>query len=545
MALELESFNDPTLDRQYVEYLLDQESVDAAIHFGRLWDYFLNPLAPAAGVAADALNTNSRPYFQAQELGLPARITGINRSAIGGEELARLARKEVVIENDIAWRVQTGVEFLAGRPINIRSLAADPAVAGAIESIVQDVLTAQGGAGFLQEMVLLGSVYGFVDVVLRVPENWHSLIVSTPAQPAAGVVNEGSALAPPNEDAAKPIAAVAPSGQGPDLARSKTTLARARHLARQLSLEIVEATRTLPILADDDYRRIRYWMQCYRKQCAFLDPTDKPLASFGWGGRRVGGPQTVEVVEIIGPTFWQRYEDRQLVAQGENPLGVVPVVHIQNQGLPGSYEGLSDVLPLVPLQDELNTRLSDRASRVTYQSFRMYLAKGIDDFLERPVGPGQMWATHNPDASIQEFGSDGGSPSEDAHIEQVRQAMDKASGVTGLAAGLVRGNVGNLTSATALRVLLSGLLARTERKRLSYGHGLQQIVELVLAWLDRTGVFRTRPDDRRIEIHWPSPLPEDQSQKLADARIKAELGVPAQRILAELGYDRQTAGTAE
>jgi hypothetical protein len=245
-------------------------------------------------------------------------------------------------------------------------------------------------------------------------------------------------------------------------------------------------------------------------------------------------------VEILGPRWWQRYEDRRLIAEGPSLLPRVPVVHIQNVSLPGSYEGLGDVEPLVPLQDELNTRLSDRASRVTFQSFKMYLARGIDDFLERPVGPGQMWATHNPEASILEFGNDSGTPSEDAHIEQVREAMDKISGVTGLAAGLVRGHVGNLTSATALRVLLSGLLSRTERKRMTYGRGLAGVVELVLALLDRTGVFPTDAEDRRIEIHWPSPLPEDESQRLTDARVKAELGVPTDRVLAELGYDRDS-----
>lgn len=216
------------------------------------------------------------------------------------------------------------------------------------------------------------------------------------------------------------------------------------------------------------------------------------------------------------------------------------MVHIQNIALPGSYAGLSDVEPLIPLQDELNTRLSDRAARVTYQAFKMYLGKGIDDFLERPVGPGQMWATQNLAASIEEFGSDTGSPSEDAHIEQNRQAMDKVSGVPPVAAGVIGGNIGNLTSATALRVLLSGLLTKTARKRLTYAAGLKQIVSLALEWLDVTGALPTRPEDRRIEIHWPSPLPVDEDQQLRNAQIKIALGVPAERVLAELGYDRRT-----
>jgi hypothetical protein len=81
--------------------------------------------------------------------------------------------------------------------------------------------------------------------------------------------------------------------------------------------------------------------------------------------------ESVEVTEITSARAWQRYENRELVADGELPWGFLPVVHIQNLAQPYYYEGLSDVEPLIPLQDELNTRLSDRASRITFQSFKM------------------------------------------------------------------------------------------------------------------------------------------------------------------------------
>src|SRR5690606_944669 len=103
----------------------------------------------------------------------------------------------------------------------------------------------------------------------------------------------------------------------------------------------------------------------------------------------------------------------------------LPVVHIQNIAQPFRYEGLGEVEPLIPLQDELNTRLSDRASRVTLQSFKMYLAKGLDGFERAAVGPGQIWSTDNPDAQITAFGGDADSPSERDHIGEVREALDK------------------------------------------------------------------------------------------------------------------------
>jgi hypothetical protein len=96
----------------------------------RLWAYYRNPTRPDATVDSGA---NARPYRQAQEWGLPARVTG----AVAGEGVfdaslaAGVRRKEVVIENDIGWRVDAIVDFLFGRPIVLNSTAADPGAAGA------------------------------------------------------------------------------------------------------------------------------------------------------------------------------------------------------------------------------------------------------------------------------------------------------------------------------------------------------------------------------------------------------------------------------
>lgn len=551
MTLELQNFDDPNLSADFVTHLLDRQSADNAERYTRLWDYFRNPLIPASPRAADAFNECSRPYFQAQEIGLPPRITGITRLP-GREAISDLNRKEVVIENDIAWRVHTMVDFLFGRPLSIRSLAPDAHLAGLIEQAVVTLFNGSGGEAFFHELAMFASVYGFVDIALRTPADDSSLSLSaspTPATTAAATRQTFAANRPGTPDFTASAASAVGRGDGSmdgpqDFAGDSRRLLTERVLAAAggIQLETVEAPRVLPILDEDDYRRVRYWIQRYHKLPPRMDGGKFSWLPLPWTSRPA--PAQVEVVEILGPNWWQRYEDRQLVAEGPNPLGRVPVVHIQNVALPGEYEGLGDVEPLIPLQDELNTRLSDRAQRVTYQSFKMYLGKGIDDFLERPVGPGQMWSTANLQASIEEFGSDNGSPSEDAHINQVRAALDKTSGVTPLAAGLLGGNLGNLSSATALKVVLSGLLSRTEKKRLTFGAGIERIVELALDWMDRTGVLRTTPTDRRVEIHWPSPLPVDEREQLANAQIKAALGVPAERILAELGYDRNTSDRA-
>ena len=166
----------------------------------------------------------------------------------------------------------------------------------------------------------------------------------------------------------------------------------------------------------------------------------------------------------------------------------------------------------------------------------MYLGKGIEGFGERPVAPGRMWTTDNEGADIVEFGGDSDSPAETLHVADVREALDKASGVSPIAAGAIKNRIGRLTSAAALRVTLISLLARTEKKRTMYGAAIQRMVELSLSWLDVAGVFETSEDERRIELHWPSPLPENEVEKLQEAEIKQRLGVAKEIVLQELGY---------
>ena len=509
MKLDLANFADPQLSEAFVAYLVREVAPDRALHFQRLWSYYKNELT-MLGVGLPEVPrggnwvASARPYFQAQEFGLPTRITGLSHLGYGGTGVPEpeTSRKEVVIENDIGWRIDTGVHFLAGRPVGMESLALRPEDARRIEAVLGAVWSSSGGLALLQETALLGAVYGFVDLVIRVRPDSGDAATDGARDEGGGNSGDGRAVA--------------------------------LQAGRAVSIEAIEAPRILPLLSEDDYRRLRLWIQVYRKETNRLAGGGLLDRLLGRGGAR---SEEVEAIEILSPTWWQRYEDGVLVAEGENPLGDVPVVHIQNLPHPGQYAGAGEVEPLVPLQDELNTRLSDRANRVTFQSFKMYLGKGIDGFEDRPVAPGRMWATDNPDASIEAFGGDAESPGENAHIAELREAMDKTSGITPLAAGLLRDQLGNLSSATALKVVLMGMLARLERKRTLYGAGLIEANHKVLDTLDRLGIFRTAPEDRATRLHWPDPLPENLSEKLAEAKAKRDLGVPAETVLRELGYE--------
>ncbi|KKK82835.1 hypothetical protein LCGC14_2799420 [marine sediment metagenome] len=60
----------------------------------------------------------------------------IDRDA--GRELRDVQRKEVVIENDIAWRINATVDFLFGKPISFVSRSPDNRKRAEIESILEE-----------------------------------------------------------------------------------------------------------------------------------------------------------------------------------------------------------------------------------------------------------------------------------------------------------------------------------------------------------------------------------------------------------------------
>ncbi|MFI4898393.1 MAG: phage portal protein [Phycisphaerales bacterium JB059] len=488
MSYRLEGFSGVGLDEARLRLALREHRTREVARLERLWSYYRNPLEPVgAGRSCRGW------YRQAQEVGLPERVTGVRRDPTLDDRAS--GRREVVIENDIAWRVQLMVDFLFGKPIRILSTSADEGTRTRVEDALEAVWEASGGIALLQDVATLGHVYGHVDLVVRIDED--------------------------------------------RLLRARAGDVGA--IAAAVRIEPVDATRGIGLVSRDDYRELDAYAVCVERE-ASAGEVEGARRGRRRGGRRATAPATggrALSLELLGPGVRQVYEDETLVEETRSVLlpQTLPVAHIQNVSQPLRYSGLSEVEALIPLQDELNTRLSDRASRVTMQSFQMYLAKGIEGFDRAPVGPGTLWQTDNMEASVEAFGGDTSSPSESAHIEQIREAMDKVSAAPPLAGGVLRGRVGNLSSATALRVTLIGLLAKTERKRVTYGRGIAQASRIVLEALDAAGVVRTGVADRGVRVQWSNPLPSEEREDVAAARAKVELGVSEERVLSDLGYE--------
>ncbi|MDX9911635.1 MAG: phage portal protein [Phycisphaerales bacterium] len=488
------------LDDALVALLIDAHERDEIPRLEELWTYYRNPRQTRRGASFRAralalgagLPAGTPIGTQAQEAGLPARLTGA-RDPLGDDR--ERGRREVVIENDIAWRVHAMVDFMFGKPVQILSTAPDEAKRARIERALDAAWEASGGIALLQDFALLGHVYGHADLVLR-----------------TDALQRAVAGGPP---------------------RLRLTDDDAIALARLPRVELIEPTRGVPVMDPSDYRELTGYVVHHTRHAA---------ATVDENGELTRAEQVV--TELIAPGVREVWIDGSPASRHRDALlpDRLPVAHVQNLSMPFRYTGLGEVEPLIALQDELNTRLSDRASRVTMQSFKMLLAKGMEGFDRVPIGPGRVFVTDNPDASITLIGGDAPSPSEDAHITEIREAMDKVSTVPPLAGGVVRAKIGNLSSANALRITLMGLLAKTARKRVTYGRGIEAISRMMLEALDRAGVLPTTDGERGLRLQWPDPLPVDLREQVVAAEAKARLGVSVERVLGELGYGDSDAG---
>ncbi len=519
MPDRLTGIEDVGLEQALLELVIDEHRRGAMPRLERLWTYYRDPAEPVGplGSPAGTAAGNIR-WTSGQAQGLPARF----RAGPFDEDT-----REVVIENDIGWRVQTMVDFMFGKPVQILSTAENEHVRRAVEAVLDAVWEASGGIGLMQDVALLGHVYGYVDLLVRIDE-----VGLTQQAALIGALESGTR----------------------------------ETLGELVRVEVVEPRRGIPVMNADDYRKLDAFVIHLERSLNEVDEDDGGTGRSGWrvpwaagrasSGRGSGGRGSVKnrkperksgtVTEVLTPGGRVVMHGDGVARRESSVLlpGVVPVVHIQNLSQPFRYEGMSEVEPLIGLQNELNTRLSDRASRVTMSSFKMYLAKRLDGFEKAPVGPGAIWSTDDPDASIEAFGGDSTSPSESEHIEQIREAMDKVSGVPPLAGGVVRAKIGNLSSANALRITLMSLLAKTARKRITYGAGIEKVCRMVLTALDAAGVLRTHPADRGVKLVWPDPQPIDPSSALVAAKQKQDLGVEPERVMAELGYGPGDAGVS-
>jgi len=243
-----------------------------------------------------------------------------------------------------------------------------------------------------------------------------------------------------------------------------------------------------------------------------------------------GGGATRRVVERWTPAELVVLVDEQAVRQGPNPYGLLPFVHVANLRPPNTFWGASDLRDVIPLNRELNERVSDQADVIRYHADPPVVFKGVDSHSDLAVGPGTVWDLP-ADAAVELLEWRGQPPAVQAHVEFVLRAIYEVAETPRTAFG----DSGRLLSGVALETELRPIVQKTLRKRAHWTAGLRRRNALVLRLAERMGLAAPgsfAPYHSRVV--WPPMLPQDRSREVADAIALVAAGLRSVRTAMDL-----------
>jgi hypothetical protein len=262
-----------------------------------------------------------------------------------------------------------------------------------------------------------------------------------------------------------------------------------------------------------------------------------------WGTSPEGTRQVYTFTEILTDDSIEQYINDELIDQYENPLGLIPIVHIPNMTISSSPWGQSDIWDVIPLNREMNEKMTEISDIINYHAAPVTIITGAKaSQLER--GPKKVWAGLPKDANVYNLESRGEMAGAIEYIGFLKKAMHEITGVPETALGQFQ-PVSN-TSGVALSIQYQPMMNRFNMKRIHFTKGLEKINELIIrtcaVFEPETLIYNptlgeppeqdqlpqldpSDPLTYRTQTHWPEPLPIDVLIKLNEVQAKMALGL--------------------
>lgn len=293
------------------------------------------------------------------------------------------------------------------------------------------------------------------------------------------------------------------------------------------------------------YRRraaLRRWQDGYREFCCLY--TAEQLWKFSRPLAHIEKTTAMaEADEQAGE--WLPLEPRGEPNPQDNPMGLVPVVELANRPLLAG-DPLSDVAPVIPLQDAVNMLWSLLFTASDYAAIAQRYIIGA----EKPVVPvyddsGHKVGEREVDITSPEFklarmlfiegenATAGSWPA--AQLETYGNVIETAVGhiaaQTRTPQHYLIGKMANLSS-DALIAAEAGLVKRTQEKQLWFGAALREIMRLV--WLAKGD--RGKADSYRAgSVVWKDSESRSQAQLVASLVQLKSIGWPFEDLARRFG----------
>lgn len=221
-------------------------------------------------------------------------------------------------------------------------------------------------------------------------------------------------------------------------------------------------------------------------------------------------------------TFGERVARR-----GPNPYGFIPFVHVPNMQPPNQSWGTSDLVDVIPINRELDERVSDQADVIRYHADPPIVFKGVAEHTDLAVGPGTVWDIPS-DADVKLLEWQGRPVAVSDHIDRVLRAMYEIAETPRTAFG----DSGRVLSGVALETELRPLIQKTLRRRVFWTRALRARNRMILRLAEQHGVGGAKAGDYapyRSRVIWPPMVPRDDEAEVRNNIALVEAGLRSHR----------------
>jgi len=261
-----------------------------------------------------------------------------------------------------------------------------------------------------------------------------------------------------------------------------------------------------------------------------------------------GKPVARMYKEVVTRDTISYYIDNELVEEIPNIMREINIVQIKNIPLAGESRGQSDLKSIIPLQKELNAKVTDVSDIINYHSAPITIIQGAKSKnLEK--GAKKVWGGLPKDAKVYNLELNSDLNASNSFISTIKTAIHELSNTPEDSLG-GKSAVSN-TTGVALQIKYAPLLEKTWLKRQTYGGGIKDVCRLVIKLLRVKGsdeerkllndLMSTSEGIKKvfdITVTFPDPLPKDEMVQLQIIAQKMNLGLEEpEGALKELGYE--------
>ncbi len=241
--------------------------------------------------------------------------------------------------------------------------------------------------------------------------------------------------------------------------------------------------------------------------------------------------KTATVVELWTEGDFELYLDDTLLEHKPNPYGFIPFVIYPNLREPKKFWGISDLLPIMEAQRELNRALSQLSHILELSGNPIAVLENVEESQDIAIRPGAVWnIPEDAKAYLLDLLQGGGVNLHINYIDLVYRALHDLSEAPRSAFGGVNRDL----SGVALELELNPLLQKVRRKRIIRTAAYNRRNEMILRLLEK--YQGENFGNNHLRVVWGPVLPQDMARKVSNEQALVQTGIHSRRTaMDELG----------